>query len=114
MDMEQPRVTAALLSLVGVGCVVSRQWCAPPTALDKCAHNFWRVFATDRKTVLQALATCRTLKGTSVLKAEAGTEVSGDTETDKAAVGVTVMKPLRRWIRYAEVTHGIGNITYTA
>jgi hypothetical protein len=42
-----------------------------------------------------------------------GGEGGGDDESvTSTETSVLVTKPLRRWVRYAEVTYGIGNITY--
>lgn len=106
LSAECPRNVAALLSLAGVGCVVVRQWSSPPTALDKCSKAFWTGFANENKTVLQAMAAFRSKLVAASIPKEASDE-SGGPDT------VTVTKPLRRWVRYAEASYGIGNITYS-
>ena len=76
----------------------------------RCCHpSFIRGKAAGQAQVRRGAAAGAEVDGNGEKRyeAEVGTEVSGDTETDKAAVEVTVMKPLRRWIRFAEVMHGI-------
>ena len=105
---EYPHNAAALMSLVGMGCVVSRQWSSSPTALDRYVQSFWSEFAVGKKTVLQSVAACRNMQGISHIPNE--TEGGGN---DDASTGtVTVSRPLRRWVKYAGVVYGIGNIKY--
>lgn len=115
LELESPRCAVAVLSLTGVGCVVARQWSSPPTALDKCVKSFWTGFASENKTVLQTMASFRNLQGTAIIpNDDTSHDVQDCGDENSVCAGTrTVTKPLRRWVRYAEVTYGIGNITYS-
>lgn len=103
--------THALMTLSGIGNIVSYQWTTTATSQERNMYTFWSTISNGAlgSNIYSALGMCRgnRIDNTAMTASSTSTSGSGgviDAETSPGS--------LKRWLKYAVVYYGCANVVY--
>jgi len=106
---ESPFSIAALLSLSGVGVVVSSQWGTTFAAQKTFVDKFWPSFTRKKESLVDAVASSLYCEQQQTLS-----KVPSKTKIDNKSPASEPLPPLwvKKWLRTGRIIYGISNMSY--